>query len=123
MVGGEARAGLDEPGEAVGDRDRDSGGDEGALARAELDALAGGQVETGVTGVGAGGDDRAGVEAADLELDQAVSRCTSSTRKGANRRSSPRVRRARRRTPSGVSSRWTIGAPSPYSSDSRPPSS
>ena len=58
MPRGEARARLDEAGVALGDRDGEAGADRRPLARAEHDALAGGQVEPRVAGVGALGKRR-----------------------------------------------------------------
>jgi hypothetical protein len=80
VVGGEARARLDEAGMALRDRDREPGADGRPLAGGELDALAGGEVEARVARVGAGRDDRRVVQPADPELDQALSRRVSGSR-------------------------------------------
>lgn len=48
MRRGKAGARLDEAGESVGDRDGEAGRNDGPLAGGELDALARGEVETGV---------------------------------------------------------------------------
>jgi hypothetical protein len=74
---------LDEARVALGDRDREAGADERALARRELDPVARGQVEAGVARVRARRDDRVVSQPPDRQLDQALSRCASATRKRA----------------------------------------
>jgi hypothetical protein len=65
----EAGARLHEARMAVGDRDGEAGGDGGALARAEHDALARREVEPGVALVGALRDDSVVTQTRDRELD------------------------------------------------------
>ncbi len=93
----------------------------------ELDALAGGEVEARVAGVGARRHDRvrpqpseSAARSGDLPVRRSAGR---RSRNGAKRGSSRRGSRATTSTPSGVSSRSSIGVPSAYSSESRPPSS
>src|SRR5581483_4753596 len=102
----------------------DAGRDERPRARRQLDPLARGEIEPRVAVVGARRDDRVRAEPLDLELDQpAFLASASATRYAAKRRSSRRGSRARISTPSGVSCRSSIGAPSAYRSDSAAPSS
>ena len=119
----EARARLDEPGVARRDRDREPGADERPLARA--------RARRARTRRGRG--PRRPRTRARARPRPARSRVTGSSitrsprsraaprRRGtrANRRSSRRGSRATTSTPSGVSSRSSIGAPSAYSSDER----
>ena len=113
----EPRARLDEAGVALRDRDREAGADDRALARAELDALARGEIEPGVARVGALGQRprrRAGAGSAARSRARAGRGSSVPRRRGTARsaRSSRRGRRATTSTPSLVSSRSSIGAPS-----------
>src|SRR5205823_10390384 len=117
----EARPRLDKARVTLGDGNSEPGRDRGPLPRAELDALAGREIEPRVVLVRALGDDRVLAEPHDRQLDHEVARSAffaSATRNGAKRRSSRRGRRALTSTPSSESSRSSIGAPSAYSSDS-----
>ncbi len=50
---GQARSRLDEAGMALGNRHGQAGSHRRPLARRQLDELAGGEIETGVAGIGA----------------------------------------------------------------------
>src|SRR2546430_10471638 len=65
---GEPRAWLDGAGVALRNRNRQTGAYHRPLPRAELDALASGQVEAGVARVGADGNDRVLADALEREL-------------------------------------------------------
>ena len=108
----QAGARLDEACVALRDRHREARRDQRPLAGTELDALAGREIEAGVARVGAPGQHGVVPQPLDRQLDQALSRVASATRYGAKRGSSRRGRRATTSTPSGVSSRCSIGAPS-----------
>src|SRR5262249_31423093 len=114
VLRGEAGPGLDEPGEALGDLDRYPGAYDGACAGLERRSLAGGEIEPRVALVGAARHDRVVPKLPDADLDhRAVASAdgSSATRNSAKRATSRRGRRARTRTPSGVSRRSAIGAP------------
>ena len=67
---GQAGARLHEPGVALRDGDGEAGADGRALARAELDPVAGGQVEPRVARVGPAGDGGLGAQAPHRQVDQ-----------------------------------------------------
>ena len=116
VLGGEPRARLDEAGVTVGDRNGEAGADDGPLPGAELHPLAGREIEAGIACVRADRQRRRVVETLHGQLGHAPVRrrlgASSAMRYGAKRCSSRRGRRATTRTPSGVSSRSSIGAPS-----------
>jgi hypothetical protein len=68
----EPRARLHEAGVAERDRDREPGADERTLAGRQLDALAGGEVESGVAGVCARGHDCVVAQPLHRQLDHAT---------------------------------------------------
>ncbi len=113
-------------------RDGDPRADDRARAGRELDALARGEIEPGVAGVGLRRERRVGPEP--LRLRPRVALAASSGTMDAplrrprrdmraNRRTSRWGSRARTITPSSVSVRSSIGAPSAYRSESTRPSS
>src|SRR5262245_44609720 len=116
MTCGEAGSRLHEAGVALGDRDRKAGADQGSLARTERDPFARSEVEARVAVVGLPRQDGILAQSRDREIDHrcdvAVVDVESATRYEAKRRTSRCGRRALIRTPSSVSRRSSIGAPS-----------
>src|SRR5581483_3870857 len=117
VLRGKPGAWLDVAGVAVGNRDREAGADDHALARRQLDAVARCEIETCVAAVCAPRHDGVLAQAQDWQLDHAPP-----TRYGAKRRMSRRGNLATTSTPSPVSSRSSMGAPRAYSSLSFAPS-
>ena len=78
MPRGEPRSRLDEARVTLGDRHGEARSHDGPLPGRELVPLAGGEVETGVSRVGALGKDRVLAEPANRELDHARLRAEAS---------------------------------------------
>jgi hypothetical protein len=68
VLGRETRARLDEAGVPIGNRDRETGAHERTLARADLDTVASGEIEPGVSRIRLDRDDRVVAQALDEEL-------------------------------------------------------
>jgi hypothetical protein len=68
MIGGKPRARLHEPGVTLGDRNREPGADECALARTDLDAVARREIEPRVPRIRLRGDDGVVAQALNGEL-------------------------------------------------------
>ena len=116
VPGSKARPRLDEACIPLGDRHGEPRADERSLPGPEPDLVAGGEVEAGIAVVGAVRHARVLAEALNLELDHRprafALAAGSATRYGAKRGTSRCGSWARTTTPSGVSSRSSIGAPS-----------
>lgn len=127
VLGGEPGPRLDEACVPRRNLDGQPGSDDRPLPRAELMALARGEIQPGVSLVRTIRHHGVLAQPSDPEARHGVAPfgvCSeSATRYGAKRRSARRGSRARMRTPSGPSFRSSIGAPRSYSSASLPPSS
>ena len=125
VPGREPRARLHEAGVPLGDRHCEPGRDQRPLARRELDAdrRRPGRARRRRSTRAPGSPPRPATAGSGARSGRSPARAASAIRYGAKRRSSCRGSRATTSTPSSVSARCSIGAPSAYSSESRPPSS